>query len=200
MIHANNSLTCTNVVGLSGGWPSESSRLECMARTCSVCAHPDHLAIDAALLGAGGPKRSHRDLALHYGLSRAAVQRHAASHVPEVLRAVQSQAGLLHAETMLTELGGLYERTVRLLDRAEAAEDHRTVVAAIREARQVVESFAKVGLAMANHQADRDASAGRADLDDLIERALEDRMNRALPAPPLVDDEVVVGEVVEGLD
>lgn len=167
-----------------------------MAQLCKVCIHPDHLAIDAALLGAGGPKRSYRDLALQYGMSRASLQRHAASHVPEVLRAVQSQAGLLHAETMLSELGGLYERTVRLLDAAEQTEDRKTAIGAIREARQVIESFARVGLAMANHEAQRAETEVGIDLDALIGDALERRAKRALPAPPLQDEDVVEGVVV----
>ena len=152
-----------------------------MAQACTVCSHQDHLTIDASILGAGTARLSHRAIAQTYGLSRAAVQRHAASHVAPIMRAVVDQAGLLHAETMLSELGALYERAVRLLDTAEASGDHRVTVGAIREARQVVESFAKVGLAMAQHQAGQ-AEEARPDLDVRLAEALARReYRRALP-------------------
>jgi DNA-binding transcriptional regulator LsrR (DeoR family) len=169
-----------------------------MARSCSVCDHPDHLAIDQALLGAGVERLSQREVALRFGLSRASVQRHAVSHVSAVLRAVQGQAGTLHAETMLTQLADAYERIIRLADRAEQAGDLRTAVSAVREIRGTVETFAKVGLAMS--QVSPPQESQRVDLDNLIDAALRKRMageSTALVAGHDPDDDVVDGVIVD---
>jgi hypothetical protein len=168
-----------------------------MSRACSVCSHPDHLDIDAALLGAGTERLSGRAVAQRWGLSRASVQRHAQAHIAPVLRAVTEQAGTLHAESMLQQLAGAYERIVRLADRAEAAGDLRTAVSAVREIRGTVETFARVGLAMAQHVEPEEDQ--RIDLDDRIDAALSRRM--AGGAKGAIgsgdDDDVVEGVLVE---
>jgi hypothetical protein len=169
-----------------------------MARACSVCSHPDHLRIDQDLLGAGTARLSGRAVAERYGLSRASVGRHAANHLPAVLRAVQGQAATLHAETMLDKLAEGYERIIRLADRAEAAGDLRTAVAAVREIRGAVETFARVGLALS--QVPEPQELQRTDLDDRIDQALRAR-SHALGAGPSVtgegDDDVVEGVIVD---
>lgn len=166
-----------------------------MARACSVCSHPDHLDIDASLLGAGRERLSQRDVARLYGLSRASVQRHAADHVAPIMRAVADQVTRLHGETLLVELGGLYERTIRLLDKAEQSGDLRTAVSAVREARGAVETFAKVGLALSAQGPEPEAL--RTDLDDRIDAALRARMDDETPA--LVAGHDSDAEVVEGV-
>jgi len=171
--------------------------MERMARTCSVCSHPAHLDIDAALLGAGGARLSHREVAARWGLSRASVQRHAGAHIAPVMRAVAEQAGVLHAENLLQKLGSLYERTVRMLDQAEAAGDLRTAVAAVREARGTVETFARVGLALA--QREEPEESARDDLDERIEAALAGRLAIGAGEHPGSVDSVEDADVVEGI-
>lgn len=173
-----------------------------MARACSVCSHAQHLDIDAALLGAGTARLSHREVAVRYGLSRASVQRHAVSHIAPIMRAVTEQAGLLHAESMLSELGRLYERAIRNIDRAEAGGEPNEVSAALREARSSIETFAKIGLAMA--QREEPEEDRRSDLDDRIEEALRNRAHRGVsaigpggPVDPLSDDQVEEAVVIE---
>lgn len=60
-----------------------------MARPCSVCAHPDHEGIDKALVAG----ESFRNIAEPTGTSVAALSRHRADHLPEVLaKAKQARA------------------------------------------------------------------------------------------------------------
>ena len=59
-----------------------------MARTCTVCSHPDRAEIDRALVG-GEPCAA---VAARYRteLGRMAVQRHRGEHVPELLAYVRT--------------------------------------------------------------------------------------------------------------
>jgi hypothetical protein len=50
---------------------------EQMGRLCTICAHPDHLAIDEAL----GTGRAFRGIAVSFGVSRAALHRHWQRHI-----------------------------------------------------------------------------------------------------------------------
>jgi len=63
-----------------------------MPRTCTVCAHPQRTGIDRALVGGA----SNRSIALHFGVSHMAVQRHRA-HLAPLGAAVVSE----HSETFL---------------------------------------------------------------------------------------------------
>ncbi len=48
-----------------------------MGRLCTICAHPERLAIDKAL----EPGRAFRDIAARFGVSKAALHRHWRAHV-----------------------------------------------------------------------------------------------------------------------
>jgi hypothetical protein len=49
---------------------------ETMGRLCTICAHPEHRAIDEAL----GTGRAFRDIASRFGVSKAALYRHWQAH------------------------------------------------------------------------------------------------------------------------
>jgi len=112
-----------------------------MPRRCTVCAHPASHAIDKALV-AGEPYRS---VANRYeSLSQAAVQRHEENHLPATLAKAKEAEEVAHADNLLGQVKGLQRRTMAVLERAERNHEHRTALAAIREARSNLELLAKL--------------------------------------------------------
>ncbi len=114
-----------------------------MARTCTVCAHPERGAIDEALVGGA----SNRAVASERDVSEAAVRRHKANHIPAKLALAAKERGedeLEEADDLLGRVRGLQSRTLGILDKAEAAGDLRTALGAVREARGNVELLAKL--------------------------------------------------------
>ena len=60
-----------------------------MARTCTVCSHPERARIDKALVAVQNP---YRDIARQYGLSKDALLRHKADHLlAEIVAAWQAE-------------------------------------------------------------------------------------------------------------
>src|SRR3989442_11375886 len=111
-----------------------------MPRTCTVCRHPERPAINAALV-AGEPLR---DIAVRFGLSRSALDRHNGEHLPATLLRAKDAAEVAHADDLLGQVRGLGARALAILDQAEEAGERRTALAAIREARGVVELVARL--------------------------------------------------------
>ena len=111
-----------------------------MPRPCSVCARPDHPAVDRALV-AGEPFRR---IAARFGLSEQAVRRHRAEHLPETLALAAGAAEAARAADLLLELQALRAKAYGLLLKAEAAGDLRTALAGVREARACLELLAEL--------------------------------------------------------
>jgi hypothetical protein len=112
-----------------------------MPRRCTVCAHPKVEAIDMALV-AGEPYRS---VANRYeSLSQASVQRHSENHLPATLAQAKGAEMIAHADDLLEQVRDLQVRTFAILEAAEASEQHRTALSAIREARGNLELLAKL--------------------------------------------------------
>ena len=107
-------------------------------RVCGACAHPDRIALDAALAnGAAVPV-----LAARFGLSASAVYRHRGRHLRQqpapLALAPDTQAPLPE------QVRRLNEYTLAVLDQAEAAGRHDMVLRAVREARQNLILLAKL--------------------------------------------------------
>src|SRR4029077_3101391 len=68
-----------------------------MPRTCTVCRHPDRESVNAALV-ASEPERA---IASRFGLSRCALQRHKANHLPVLLTKAVAEAEIVEAETLV---------------------------------------------------------------------------------------------------
>jgi hypothetical protein len=111
-----------------------------MPRSCTVCEHPDREAIDEALVGGA----SNRSAASLYDVSEAAVRRHKANHLPASLVMAQAAEEVAQADSLLEQVRGLQSRAYGILDKAEAADDLRTALGAIREARGNLELLAKL--------------------------------------------------------
>jgi hypothetical protein len=161
--------------------------------------------IDAALIGAGQYGRlTQAQCSKKWGLGRGQLSRHVNNgHISKVMAAVQSQVTILHGQGLLTEIATLYERAQNLMLKAENAYDLRTAVSAVREARGCIETFARIGLALA--QGEDAGGDDRPDLDQAIDDALNRRAARiALEERTSIghqsDQEVVEAEVVPDAD
>ena len=111
-----------------------------MANPCTVCLHSKRESVDRRLVAG----RSNRAVARELGLGREAVRNHRARHVPEALSKARQAREEAHADGLLGQVRHLRDRALRILTRAEAADDHRTALGAIREARATVELLAKL--------------------------------------------------------
>ena len=111
-----------------------------MPRSCSICEHPKRAAIDEALVGGA----SNRSLASLYDVSEAAVRRHKGNHLPAKLVMAQAAEEVAQADDLLDQVRDLQQRTLAILETAEKTKQHRTALAAIREARSNVELLAKL--------------------------------------------------------
>jgi hypothetical protein len=79
-----------------------------MARTCTICTHPERAAIDKALVN-GVPLRG---IAGQYGLTDSSLARHKAEHLPATLVRAQRGREQTHALGVMEEL----ERCVRRIN------------------------------------------------------------------------------------
>ncbi len=111
-----------------------------MARTCTICTHPERQAIDQALVAGGAM----RPLAALYRVSPDAIERHAASHLPQALSKAQDAAEVAHADDLLGQLKDLQGRTLGILTQAEEAKDLRTALQGVAQARGNLELLAKL--------------------------------------------------------
>jgi hypothetical protein len=111
-----------------------------MARTCTVCQHEDAVLINEALVIEG---RSNRAITRQFGLSKDAVRRHR-EHIPELLVQASKAEEVAQADGLLERVEALQARTLAILEATEETQDHRTALAAIREARGNLELIGEV--------------------------------------------------------
>jgi hypothetical protein len=88
-----------------------------MPRICTVCTHPQRLAIDQALVAG----RSSYDLAAVYGLSHDAITRHNASHVPEHLKKARQDEDKEQALNIIKQLKAINLAGLAVLNEARQA-------------------------------------------------------------------------------
>jgi hypothetical protein len=83
-------------------------------------------------------------LAAKYGVSKDALSRHKAKHLPAKLVMAQAAEEVARADDLLGQVRDLQRRALDVLDKAESAGDLRTALGAIREARGNLELLAKL--------------------------------------------------------
>jgi hypothetical protein len=111
-----------------------------MPRTCTVCAHPERAAIDAAALAGA----SYRDIAGQFHVSRSAVLRHKAEHLlADLVKAKQAEE-VSRATDLLTMATERDKTALALLARAVGKGDLRTAVAALRVSLVSLELLARL--------------------------------------------------------
>jgi hypothetical protein len=111
-----------------------------VARTCTICEHPEREAIDRALVG----ETSNLSISAQFGVSESAARRHKGNHLPAKLAKAHEAEEVAHADNLLGQVRALQSKTLSILLRAEGAGDLRTALSAVREARGNVELLAKL--------------------------------------------------------
>lgn len=111
-----------------------------MPRTCTVCAHAEREAIDAALVAGD----AFRHIASRFGTSTGALQRHKAEHLPASLALAQEAADVAHGDDLLAQVRALQARTLAILATAEGCGALAVALRAISEARGNLELLAKL--------------------------------------------------------
>ena len=111
-----------------------------MPRRCTICTHKKRSDIDQALV----ERRPFRHIAAQFDVSTSALVRHHDDHLPAALVKAQAAAEAAQADALLTQVVDLRDKALGVLSKAEAAEDLRAAVSAIREARGCVELLGKL--------------------------------------------------------
>jgi hypothetical protein len=116
-----------------------AARRRLMARACGVCNHPDRDAIDKAVVDRS---QSHRAIALHYGISRFAVDRHV-QHISAALKTVRLNRETGANQSLMERIESLISRTENFLSTAEKTGQVAQGLAAVRELRALLELLGK---------------------------------------------------------
>ena len=140
-----------------------------MPGSSTVASHPQIDEINA-LLVAGAP---HRDVAGRFGLSKSAVTRHARNGLPKSMVRAREAKEVASADALVAELKELKDSAVAVLDKAREAGDGREMLAAIKTARSVVETVAKLIGALQQDGAVSVEVGVRVDLDRMREVIIE---------------------------
>jgi hypothetical protein len=115
-----------------------------MARTCSICCHPQRDAIDAELV----KPVSLPVLATKYdGISAESLRRHRLNHLLPLLTEGHA-ADVSRAEALVAQMWGLQQDTLDALEWAREAGDLRLFFTGVREARGNAELLARLSGAM----------------------------------------------------
>ncbi len=111
-----------------------------MPRSCTVCAHPERRAIYKALVAGG----SLRDIAGQFGLSKSAVERHQAEHLPRVLTEARAQEDVAHALDVVKQLKTINAVSMTVLKEARDARDGDLALRAVDRIHKQIELQAKL--------------------------------------------------------
>jgi hypothetical protein len=111
-------------------------------RACTICSHEKRYEIEERLATRQG---TYRGIARTYGVSEDAVSRHVASgHVGHLLALAADAERAARADALLDRIEALQSRTLAILEATEETGEHRTALAAIREARGNLELIGEV--------------------------------------------------------
>ena len=106
----------------------------------AVDGHPDQEAIERALVR----RMPVRQIAEHFNVSKSAIHRHAAKLPAKLAEAVKKEDAQAHAESLVDRLEDLYGKAHAIIERAEKERRTKDALGAIKEARMVVETLAKI--------------------------------------------------------
>jgi hypothetical protein len=103
-----------------------------MSRTCTVCKHPSRDAINAAILGTD----SLRTIAARWSVSKTALLRHKADHLPAAVVKAAAAEEVISGGRLLDRLAALNQETAAILREARtgATKDNNIALKAIARA------------------------------------------------------------------
>ena len=111
-----------------------------MPQICTICSHESRDEIEDAFIS-GTPKRR---IASHHGVTERAVRHHIREHLPALLALARDAERSARADALLDRIEALQSRTMAILEVTEKTGEHRTALAAIREARRNLELMGEV--------------------------------------------------------
>jgi len=109
-------------------------------RVCTICSHADRAALDTALVSG----EALRGIARRFAVSEDALFRHRSDHIPVSLAKAKDAEAVADADDLLGQIRELKRVAMHVLARASAADDLRTALLGIREARNCVETLLEV--------------------------------------------------------
>jgi hypothetical protein len=111
-------------------------------RACTVCSHQKRYEIEERLATRQG---TYRGIARTHGLSEDAVSRHVSGgHISQLIALAADAERAARADTLLDRIEALQSHTLAILEATEETHEHRTALAAIREARGNLELIGEV--------------------------------------------------------
>lgn len=111
-----------------------------MPRVCTICQHPQRAAIDHALVAG----EALRDIAGRFGVSKSALERHKAEHLPDTLVRAQEAAEEAAALDVLQQLRAINQAALAVLRDARAAKDGDLALKAVDRILRQIELQAKL--------------------------------------------------------
>ena len=102
-----------------------------MPRTCTICASPQHQAIDQTLVAGS----LYRAVAERFAANPPSVYRHQQGHLPATMLKAREAHEVSQADGLLAQLQSLQQKALEILARAEGTGDLRSALAALRELR-----------------------------------------------------------------
>ena len=108
-----------------------------MPRTCTICNHPEHEAINSALVAG----EAFRNIAKRFGTSPAALYRHKNTDLPETLVKAAEIAEVAEVGALLEKLKLLNQETMAILQEAhtEGTKDNELALKAIARVEKQLE-------------------------------------------------------------
>ena len=111
-----------------------------MSRPCSICNHEQRHNIDIALVNGA----SMNEVSRNFAVGEDALLRHRNGHIPLALREARASEVARDADRLLRDVRSLWSKSMQLMARAEEADDLRTALLGVREARGSLELCAKL--------------------------------------------------------
>lgn len=113
-----------------------------MVRLCTICSHQSRYDIDSILVNRS---LAYRDIAGQFGVSKTAVGRHVSEgHISGLIALAADAERAAQADTLLDRIEALQSRTLAILETTRETGEHRTALAAIREARRNLELMGEI--------------------------------------------------------
>jgi len=112
-----------------------------MARPCTICNHPQRAEIDR-VLAAG--QTANTVLSSQFAVTEQALRRHKDKHLPAQLVKAQEAREVAQADDLLAQVKRLQIVTMNVLKLAYDAQDLRTALQAVSQARQNLELVGRI--------------------------------------------------------